>query len=420
LSILNVYIGLKFVENAHTVEHTTMIKNQNRLHGLWIALAVAMSGCLEQTPLPQAPQSQYTYGDAANEAAGEAVLLPDGGFLLVGGSQDEDSRDYDLYVVKIDAVGNEVFARKFGTRERDEVGWKIAPCANGEYVIAGTSRAKTGGASLLQLTLLDADLNVRWQASSTTNVPNTGLSLESGGFYQMPDGHFILGFAIEDYPVVMRFDDRGIKLDENLISDHNGDAQGHFFTRAADGTFVLAAVAKNYLQAQSVFDLLQYDSLGNYVRFTPIGVGPDVPLVVVFAITGMHNGRYGLSLYDQSQGRHIFGILEPGLSTAAYFFRGNNADYNAITELPSGHLLLTGYDSYGNIYDYGYNQSADDFRVVLADTLGNDLRVSSYGGTAVERPHSAVSTGDGRVLLFGETSSYGAGGTDLYVVLMND
>lgn len=372
-----------------------------------------LSACVKETPLPQAPSFQFTYGGKGNEVAGGAVELPNGGFLIVGGSQDVDNGRYDLLVLNIGADGKEKFSNTFGEADADEVGWKVITNNVGEYVILGTTRPKNGGVSALQLTLLDADLKVRWQTTSAINIPNSGLTLHGADFYQMADGGYIAGFSTEYDLAVVRFDNGGHKIDEDLLDGFVNDGSAHIFAQAADSGFVMATTEEGYYLDHLTF--ARYDAYGNYLNQVlspiPSGLYPRVQ-----AIEGLRTGDFGISVWDQATGQHMVGRLNPDLTVDFLLGRTDSPYYNEINELPSGRLFYSGFDSY---YQGGYYGIGDNFRVLLIDSSGADVRLANYGGQQSDRLRKAVPTSDGRVMLLGETLSYGAGGADLYVAFFN-
>jgi len=60
----------------------------------------------------------------------------DGGFIVVGTLEYEDSVDCDVYLVKLDSSGNMVWNKIFGGLDRD-VGGSVYPTSDGGFIIAG-------------------------------------------------------------------------------------------------------------------------------------------------------------------------------------------------------------------------------------------------------------------------------------------
>ena len=373
-----------------------------------------MTACIKESPLPQAPAYEFTFGGSGNEVAGGAALLPDGGFLLVGGSQNPASHDYDLYILKIDASGKEVFSHTFGDDSHDEVGWKIVQNLAGEFVVFGTRRPRTGGQSELQLTLLDADLNVRWQTASAINIPNAGLRLYGANFYELAGGGYIAGFGTDQNLVTVRFDDGGRKIDENILLGATAEENGHFFTRLPDSSFVTISNDAIY-GSGNIFLRFSSDRFGNYQGQSQVIISSNYRLRIN-AVCGLESGGLVVSAADQDQSQHVLFQLDSNMVQGNVVIRNGLPYYHDLLPLTDGRFFLVGYDSYGGNF-YGGDES---FKALMVDSSFSDIRLGNYGGLGIERLRHALPTRDGRVLLLGETDSYGEGGADLYLTFFKE
>lgn len=73
-----------------------------------------------------------------------------------------------------------------------------------------------------------------------------------------------------------------------------------------------------------------------------------------------------------------------------------------------------GYALLGRTYSYG--AGSEDFYLIRADSTGNMLWYKTFGGSGIEEGNSIRQTFDGGFILAGYTSSFGAGGYDMYLV----
>lgn len=373
-------------------------------------MAALLTGCLKETPLPEAPPFQHTYGGPRNEVAGGLTTTPDGGFVLVGGSQNDQEGSYDLYIVKIDADGKFVFANTKGDATYDEIGWKVIPADNGGYAVFGTRTLGQYASSEFVMTMLDADLAVVKQTVSPTILPNTGFTPQNASFYRLQDGSYFVGFVSDNYPIVLRFAADGTLVSEDGYSDYNDGKYNHVFCKTSDGSIYAFVSATEYNGLGNGFDVLKFDAYGNYSGYqTILGIPSNYPRVYAAATT--HDDRFVLSLRDQYNGQHLLVFLDSNFVLSYTTGRQDQPYYAEITALSGGKLLLTGFDAVE--YDYGFS---DNFRTALLDSVGNDILSISYGGQATDRLRECLYTGSGRTVLFGETQSYGAGGSDLFLI----
>ena len=85
----------------------------------------------------------------------------------------------------------------------------------------------------------------------------------------------------------------------------------------------------------------------------------------------------------------------------------------AVTRGHGGGFLLAGYtNSFGN---GGY-----DYYVIRTDETGDTLWTRTYGGADWDFAYSVCATADGNYLVAGETFSQGQGGSDIWVLKIND
>jgi hypothetical protein len=75
-----------------------------------------------------------------------------------------------------------------------------------------------------------------------------------------------------------------------------------------------------------------------------------------------------------------------------------------------------GYAIVGYTDSFGINAGLYDFLLVKTDALGNMEWNKTYAGTGVDGASSLVATSDGGYAIAGETSSYGAGSDDFWLV----
>lgn len=137
---------------------------------------------------------------------------------------------------------------------------------------------------------------------------------------------------------------------------------------------------------------------------------------------GQFNGNVGRSVQQTYDGNYIFAGL------AGSF--GSNGEAYLIRTNTDGDTLWTKYFGHGGQDDaYSVLQSFDSTYMVLGfsgggvgmcltkvDTFGQILWSKSFGGTGIDWGTCLVQTKDSGFILTGVTSSFGAGGKDIYVI----
>jgi hypothetical protein len=86
-----------------------------------------------------------TYGDALEQELVSITVLADGGFLLVGTTATA-SNGKDIFLVRTDADGVEMWRRTYGGTG-DETGVSVRAIAASEYLVAGTTTSSGEGST---------------------------------------------------------------------------------------------------------------------------------------------------------------------------------------------------------------------------------------------------------------------------------
>jgi hypothetical protein len=115
-------------------------------------------------------------------------------------------------------------------------------------------------------------------------------------------------------------------------------------------------------------------------------------------------GTSGLTFRNQQ-----IGVLASPASRWSQTYGGTNWDsaYSVIQTTDGG---------YGILGETLLTEGDNDFWFVKTDTIGNMLWNRTYGGAGDDRGRSVVQTVDGGYVLVGETSSFGAGKGDFWLI----
>jgi CubicO group peptidase (beta-lactamase class C family) len=109
----------------------------------------------------------HTYGGRGLDTAGMVRQTADGGFILIGGRSDEfptgDLYEGNIILIKTDAEGNEVWSQTYGD-EILYVGWGVAQTPDGGYILTGWE-AKTIPDRDVIVIKTDEAGNVEWSRS---------------------------------------------------------------------------------------------------------------------------------------------------------------------------------------------------------------------------------------------------------------
>ncbi len=301
-----------------------------------------------------------TFGGNSDDEAAAVKQTPDGGFITAGYTSSTGNGGKDVFIVKTDSSGNEVWSRAYGGTS-DEEAYALEVLPDGRYLVACATSSATAGSRDGWLICLTPSGDLNW------NKKYGGLSTD--------------GF-------------RGIQV----TSDN-----GYIITgwTASDGAGVLGNVW-----------LLKTDSLGN-VLFNKNFGGSDADRGL--SVQQISGGGYILTGYTASSGAGLDDMYlvktdSTGNLIWAKTYGGTGRDYgNAVKQTADGGFLIAGYT-------ISYGAGSEDLWLVKTDSSGNQLWHKTFGGTASDIAYSMDLTTDGGYVIAGHTLSYGAGVHDAWLL----
>ncbi|MDQ1257720.1 MAG: hypothetical protein QG656_2326, partial [Candidatus Hydrogenedentes bacterium] len=209
-----------------------------------------------------------TFGGEGYDAVYGVLQTPEGGYLLAGESSSFGSGApgifpiYDMYLVKTDAVGNEVWSRTFGGTNNDRA-YSVALAADGGYVLAGSTWSSGAGESDVYLVKTDAEGNTLWERT----YGGVG-SEEAQCVLQTADGgHLLAGhtssFGMGSYDVYwVKTDAAG---NEEWAHTWGGPELelGLSAMQTEDGRYVLAGCTQSFGTGEEFACWIKTDTQGN-------------------------------------------------------------------------------------------------------------------------------------------------------------
>jgi len=177
------------------------------------------------------------YGSSNSEVASRFLSTDDGGYLIAGETDHFEQVARDIYLIKINANGEEEWSHYYGNPENDACG-DLVVTSDGGYLIVGSTWIQ--GANLaIWLIKIDQNGDVEWDNHYAGEGHEHGIR----GF-QMDDGGFaVLGYSYEPFGAcLLRTDESGNQTDYSVVIDNvalfdaywNGNS---FITLCAQGVW---------------------------------------------------------------------------------------------------------------------------------------------------------------------------------------
>jgi hypothetical protein len=298
-----------------------------------------------------------TYGGAASDYGYDIQQTVDGGFILVGMTNSFGAGGQDIYLVKTDSAGEQIWARTYGGALHD-VGWSVR-IVSGGYIIAGSTASYGAGTTDVYLVRTNSLGDTLWTRTYGGASGETGFAVRevsgSGYIIAGATGSFGVGYG-SIYAV--RTDANGDTLWTRTYGGDKSDL-AYSVEIALDGGFVFVGATQSFGASYNDVYLVKTD--------------PD-----------------GVMEWEKTYG----GAFE-------------DKGYAVRPAADGGFYVAGATESFG--------RGKADMYVIKTNPIGDIDWDTTYGGAQSDYCRSAVGN-QGTLYLIGHSSSYSSGGTDLYLV----
>ncbi|MFA6195132.1 MAG: hypothetical protein WC656_00640 [Sulfurimonas sp.] len=130
------------------------------------------------------------YGGEKVEAINSIIKVNDG-YIMAGETKTWGHGAKDAYVVKVDNDGNQIWHNAYGFRY-DEVANQIIATQDGGYILVGTTNSDNSNQKDIFVVKINRDSTVQWQYHYGTREHDEGF-----GIVEVDDGYVIAGYTNE-------------------------------------------------------------------------------------------------------------------------------------------------------------------------------------------------------------------------------
>ena len=248
---------------------------------------------------------ERTYGGDRSCTGQSIRAVEGGGYVIAGTIEPETGSDLDVYLLRVDEDGTELWSRSFGT-SRDELGGSLLETADGGYVVVANSvdrddvvadpgaagYAGFAGRSNAYIVRTDAEGNEIWSRrySSEDNVIASGGAIaDDGGIVVLT---YVLYYPIDDNNVrLFKIAAAGVELWSRTWEE--GKASGYDLIATSDGGYLISG-ARSYPddpeRAKADALLIKVDGDGCELWTTTYGEANQVE--TAHAVTETSDGQY--------------------------------------------------------------------------------------------------------------------------------
>ncbi len=211
--------------------------------------------------------------------------------------------------------------------------------------------------------------------------------------------------------VVFKTDNTGSILWTKTYGGTNTD-WGNDLIETRDGHIVVTGMSRSYGMGNHNVYLLKLDQDGNVIwSMTYGGLGTQMG----YSVVETSDGGFAIAGYTRSFGAgfgdtYVIKTDNLGNPVWSRTFGGPGHDEAmAIMETSTGHFVLTGFSE-------SFGAGGSDVYLVKMDNLGNLIWSRTFGGFTRDAGNDLLESSDGNYVVTGYTGSYGAGNEDIYLL----
>jgi uncharacterized delta-60 repeat protein len=351
-------------------------------------------------------------GGSNNDFAKSIIQSIDGGYAVAGRTRSFGAGGDDIYVVKLNISGNVQWTRTIGGRSWDEAQSIIQSIDGGYVVVGGTSSFGEGGRDIY-VVKLDSSGNVQWTRTiggGSDDLANSIIQSRDGG-YVVAGWTSSFGEGGWDIYIVKLDSSGNVEWTETIGG--SSDDLANSIIQSRDGGYVVAGWTSSFGAGGSDFYVVKLDSSGNVEWTETIGGGSnDKAHSIIQSSDGGYVVAGGTSSFGAS-GSHFYVVKLDSLGNVQWTktIGGGYDEARSIIQSSDGGYVVAGWTS-------SFGAGGWDMYVVKLDSSGNVQWTETIGGSGNEEAQSIIQSIDGSYVVAGYTSSFGAGSFDMYVVKM--
>ncbi len=380
--------------------------------GLMLALlSVSIVALFTECAYAQVVKFAKTYGGSADEFAYSVQQTSDGGYIVAAYTNTFGAGDYDIFLIKTDASGNIIWAKTYGGTNWDRV-YSVQQTSDGGYIVGGWISPVVATLDDVFLIKTDANGNIIWAKTygGTGDDQDNSVQQTSDGGYIVAGGTDSFGAGTDDIFL--------IKTDANgniqWAKTYGGISIDYAYSvqQTSDGGYIVAGWTLSFGAGDGDVFLIKTDANGNLQWAKTYGGTADD---YAYSVQQTSDGGYIVAGYTASFGAgsdDIFLIKTDanGNIQWAKTYGGTADDYAySVQQTSDGGYILAGYT-------YSFGAGGSDFFLMKTDANGNIQWAKTYGGTDFDYAFSFQQTSDGGYILAGWANSFGAGSWDIFLI----
>jgi hypothetical protein len=353
---------------------------------------------------------QRTYGGTNDEWAISVQQTSDGGYVVTGTTRSIGAGDHDVYLVKVDVIGDTLWTRTSGGEGYDQ-GEAVQQTTDGDYIVAGYTWSFGAGGCDAYLVRFDTNGDTLWTRTFGGDSEDYAFDVQ-----QTTDtGYIIAGCTYSRsagaYDVyLVKTDAHGDTLWTRTYGGM-ADDEGLSIQQTTDGGYIVAGFTRSFGFGDRDVYLIKTNDAGETLWTRTIGDSLDNQGKSIRQTT---DGGYIVTGYTGSGagGPDVYLIKTDAhgdtLWTRVFGGTGDDRGYSVWQTTDGGYIIGGAATPSG--------ASAWDVYLIKTDAGGDALWAQTFGGGRIDGGSAVQQTDDSGYVIAGYTTSFGAGEADVWLI----
>ena len=195
----------------------------------------------------------------------------DGGYVVAGYTESYGAGSYDVWLIKTDSDGNELWSKTYGGTDNDEA-YSVKQTTDGGYIVAGYTESYGAGEEDMWLIKTDADGNKLWDQTFGGNYYDSANSVQQTN----DNGYIVAGYtyfygAHNHDAWLIKTDTDGNMLWDQTYGGTGLSDKAESVQQTTDGGYIIAGFTDSY--GTDTAWLIKTDADGNMLWDRTYGGG---------------------------------------------------------------------------------------------------------------------------------------------------
>jgi hypothetical protein len=359
------------------------------------------------------PEFQRTYGGMKKDNSYHVMETADKGFLSIGSTESFGAGKSDIYLIKMDSLGNMEWAKAYGGPEND-YGHYMDKTKDGNYIILGHSASYAAQFTDICIMKIDIKGNIIWSKSfgmDKSEYANSIKTTADGGFIILGETINFIGSDKNSDIILIKTDSKG-DFEWSKIFGGKSTDYGYSVEQTKEGGYIIGGETNSFGAGEWDFYLVKISKEGNFEWGKTYGEALS---------------DYGRFAMCTSDGGYIIGgntvnfkssefdfvvakVDKNGEPLWAKMYGGTATDYLlSMKMLPDDGFVVCGYTN-------SFDLPAEDAFITIFNSNGRSIWGKTYGGKLNDYGVSFSFGSNGSIIMGGSSNSFGAQEEDVYIV----